>query len=229
MNSFVKWVAGVLSTLLISTMLIVLNKVADNWWDNSQPVVIQSENNQKPPAEILKHSETLPIKISNPLDNKIVNSDNVSKCKADSPAAQIKCLDNPKAPFAISLWLDKPGKKRFKHRKKVKFGYQVNGLKKGKAVYLTLLNISPTGQISMLFSESIEAGKTYGNLKKGNKGNKGKNTTSVKEIKLKKGQEYFKAIVTFEPINLETFIEEAINGTLPNKSWKTVDLTVNVK
>ncbi len=266
MNAFVKWILGVLSTLLISSMLIVLNKVADNWLDDSQPIVAQSVNNQTSPietlkpitnqsiesskigssipieipksssndlTEILKPLEAPHIKVSKPLDNKTVISHNISKCKTGNLATQIKCLDNPKAPFTISLWLDKPGKKRFNRRKKVKIGYQVDGLKQGKIVYLTLLNISPTGKISILFSESIEAGKTYGHLKKDGKGKhdgKGKkHDTFVKDIRLKKGQEYFKAIATFKPINLETFVEKAINGTLSNESWKTVDLRVNVK
>ncbi|MBE9561241.1 MAG: hypothetical protein IMF12_00075, partial [Proteobacteria bacterium] len=173
MNAFVKWVLGVLSTLLISTMLIVLNKVADNWWVDPQPVVAQSGNNQTSPAETLKpianqsveaskagsslpieipksSSEAPPIEVSKPLDNKTVTSHNVSKCKTGDLATQIKCLDNPKAPFTMSLWLDKPGKTRFKRRKKVKIGYQVDGLKKGKIVHLTLLNISPKGQVSMI-------------------------------------------------------------------------------
>ena len=215
--------------------------------DSNLPIEIpKSSSNDL--TEILKPSEAPSIKVSKPLDT--VTSHNVSWCKTGNLATQIKCLDNPKAPFTMSLWLDKPGKNRFKSRKRVKVGYQVDGLKKGKIVHLTLLNISPRGQISILFSESIEAGKTYGNLKRDGKSKhdgkdkrdgkgkhdgkdkrdgKGKHATSVKEIKLKRGREYFKAIATFEPINLETFVENAINGTLSNESWKTVDLTVNVK
>ncbi len=75
----------------------------------------------------------------------------------------------------------------------------------------------------MVFSESIETGKTYGKLKKG------KHATSVKEIKLEKGQEYFKAIVTSEPINWKMFIRKAVNGSLTVKFWNTVELEVNVK
>ena len=147
-----------------------------------------------------------------------------SKCETPkSPIAQLKCLHNPNAPFTVSLWLDKRGKKQFNSHQKVTIGYQINGLKKGTVAYFTLLNVSPKGQLAMIFSEPIEVGKVYGQLTGQS------NVAIVKEINLETGQEYFKAIGTIEPIDWEVFIKSAVNGNPPVKFWGTVELRVKVK
>ena len=84
--------------------------------------------------------------------------------KSDDIKTQLKCLHNPYAPIIVSLWLDKRGKKQFNSHQKVTIGYQVNGLKKASTAYLTLLNVSPSGHLAMIFSEPIEVGKVYGQL-----------------------------------------------------------------
>jgi hypothetical protein len=147
-----------------------------------------------------------------------------SECQTDDNLVnQLKCLHNPQTPFTISLWLDQPGQKLFNRYQKVTIGYQVNGLKTGTSAYLTLLNISPSGQLTKIFSEPIEMGKVYGQLTEQS------NVASVKQINLEVGQEYFKAIVTSEPIVWEEFIKAAINREPPVKFWGTVELKVNVK
>jgi hypothetical protein len=136
--------------------------------------------------------------------------------------AQLKCLRNPHAQFSVSLWLDKRGKKQFNSHQKVTIGYQVNGLKKGTIAYFTLLNVSPSGQLAMIFSEPVEVEKAYGQLIGQS------SVATVKQINLEAGQEYFKAIVTSEPINWEVFIKAA-NGKPSVKFWGTVELMVKVK
>jgi len=137
--------------------------------------------------------------------------------------AQLKCLHNPNAPFSVSLWLDKRGKKQFNSHQKVTIGYQVNGLKKGTQAYFTLLNVSPSGQLAMIFSEPIEVEKAYGKLTGQS------NVAKVKQINLETGQEYFKAIVTTGYIDWEAFIKATANGKPPVKLWGTVELMVKVK
>jgi len=147
-----------------------------------------------------------------------------SKCEnAKSPVAQLKCLRNPHAQFSVSLWLDKRGKKQFNSHQKVTIGYQINGLKTGTIAYFTLLNVSPNGHLAMIFSEPVEVGKIYGQLTGQS------SVATVKQINLEVGQEYFKAMVTSEPIDWEIFIKEAANGKPPVKFWGTVELMVKVK
>jgi len=143
--------------------------------------------------------------------------------KSDDIKAQLKCLHNPHAPFTVSLWLDKRGKKQFNSQQTVTIGYQINGLKKGTLAYLTLLNVSPSEQLALIFSEPIEAGKVYGQL------TGQANVARVKQINLEVGQEYFKAIVTSGPINWEAFIKAVANGKPAVKFWGTVALRVKVE
>jgi hypothetical protein len=49
----------------------------------------------------------------------------------------------------------------FNSHQKVAIGYQINGLPKGTPAYLTLLTVSPSGQLAMIFSGLIEVGKIY--------------------------------------------------------------------
>jgi len=86
-----------------------------------------------------------------------------------------------------------------------------------------LINISPKGQLSEIFSELIEVNKVYGTLQKG------QYATTVKQIPLETGQEYFKAIVTSEPIDWETFITMATKGKSQIKFWNAEELIVNVE
>jgi len=143
--------------------------------------------------------------------------------KSDDIKTQLKCLHNPYAPITVSLWLDKRGKKQFNSHQKVTIGYQINGLKKGSVAYFTLLNVSPSGHLAMIFSEPIEVGKIYGQLIEQS------SVATVKQINLETGQEYFKAIGTIEPIDWKIFIKAAANGKPPVKIWETVELMVKVK
>jgi len=118
------------------------------------------------------------------------------------------------------LWLDEPGKKQFKREKKVSIGYEIKGIEFGTPAYFTLINVSPTGQIAMIFSESVEVGKVYGELTAQS------HQTIVKHIDLESGQEYFKAIVTSEAINWKRFLAM---GTKPVITfWGTGELIVEV-
>lgn len=189
---------------------------------------IASENRKTSSPDVSTHSDNSnTIKMDYEQDSSNVPPPQPSKCetaKSDDLKTQLKCLHNPYAPFTVSLWLDKRGKKQFNSHQKVTIGYQVNGLKKGSTAYLTLLNISPSGHLAIIFSEPIEVGKVYGQLTEQS------NVATVKQINLEMGQEYFKAIGTIEPIDWEMFIKAAAkNGKPPVKFWGTVELMVKVK
>ncbi len=216
-NRLKKGLLWILSAIVLAIISIIIEKFIDNWWDSeptpppSKPSV---ENNNRPPVEPPKPSDQpkKPIRI-------VYDCNNIP---FDDLVAQLKCLENPQAPFTISLWLDEHGKKHFNRYKKVTIGYEINGLKQGTPVYFTLLNISPSGQLSMILNEVIEAEKIYGQLT-------GQlNVVIVKQIHLEAGQEYFKAIGTLKPINWKAFIKAATNGNPPVTIWGTVELTVTV-
>jgi len=141
---------------------------------------------------------------------------------ADDLVAQLKRLHNPYAPVTVNLWFDERGKTHFSSRHKVIINYEINGLKKGTPVYLTLLNVSPAEKLSMLFSEPVEAGKVYGSWQTG------QYATTVKQTYLEAGQEYFKAIVTSEPIDWKAFIAAAAKEKPRMTFWGTEELTVVV-
>jgi hypothetical protein len=214
MSKFQKGLWGIISALMLGIILIVVEKLISDWWEaEPTPTAVEKVENQTPPsAEISKR----PVPNSHTFNE-------VFDCKtnrSDDRVTQLKCLENPESAITVSLWLDEPGKKQFKREKKVSIGYEIKGIEFGTPAYFTLINVSPTGQIAMIFSESVEVGKVYGELTAQS------HQTIVKHIDLESGQEYFKAIVTSEAINWERFLAM---GTKPVLTfWGTGELIVEV-
>jgi hypothetical protein len=182
-SKLAKWLLGTLfSGLLIGMILIIVEKMLDYWLE-SEPTEHQSTmENQVPLASFIPDCQNIQF---------------------DDRITQLKCLTNPQAPLSISLWLDKPGKMQFISGQPAVVGYQVNGLAKdtkNTMVYLTLFNISPTGKLSVVFTETVAVGKIYGQLSEKS------NVAVVKQVDLEVGQEYFKALVTSKPIATSTFL-----------------------
>lgn len=146
------------------------------------------------------------------------------KCKRDDLdlVMQLKCLTNPQSPLSVSLWLDQPSKTQFNRQQKVTIGYQVNGLPEDTVAHFTLFNISPTGQLSMIFSEPVTVGTRYGQLTGDS------SMTVVKQINLEAGEEYFKALVTSQPITESNFSMAMVEKLSQFQFWQTVDLRVTV-
>jgi len=172
---------------------------------------------------------------------------------------ELAVLENPGAPFVTELWIDEPGKTVFKSEDKITLYYKVNGLPKGKTAYLTLLNVAPDGSVSILYPQKqdfyqgsgeklflnagVETGKTYSIPKSRNelKANVGVDV----RIRLAQGQEYFKAVVTSEPIDWQgldigefhsnfrgkagrSFAEKTIKRTKTCAFWSTASLRAEV-
>jgi Caspase domain len=133
---------------------------------------------------------------------------------------ELAALENPAAPFAVELWIDEPGKTVFRASDRVTLYYKVNGLPKGKKAHLTLLNVGPDGTVSILypqkkdfvsgamsaysglyFNAEVESGKVFSIPRKSAALKPGQNVAMDLRIRLGAGQEYFKAIITSEPID----------------------------
>jgi len=214
MSKFQKGLWGIISALMLGIILIVVEKLISDWWEaEPTPTEIKKTENQTPPSgEISKR----PVPKTQ-TDNKVFDCKTI---RSDDRLTQLKCLENPESAITVSLWLDEPGKKQFKREKKVSIGYEIKGIEIGTPAYFTLINVSPTGQIAMIFSESVEVGKVYGELTAQS------HQTIVKHIDLESGQEYFKAIVTSEAINWKMFLAK---GTKPVLTfWGTGELIVEV-
>ncbi|KHD05682.1 hypothetical protein PN36_12770 [Candidatus Thiomargarita nelsonii] len=134
---------------------------------------------------------------------------------------QLKHLHNPDGTITIDLWFDERRKTRFNSGQPVNIYYEIKGINKGTRAYLTLLNVSPAGKLSLIFNEFVEVGKEYGRLQGQ------ENVTTVKQITLERGQEYFKAIVTSEPIEWKAFI--GAEGKPRMTFWGTKELIVDVE
>jgi len=209
MSKFQKGLWGTLSALLLGIVLIIVEKLIGDWWD-AEPIPPQEQTVRSPDVSKFDQED----RVSEVSDCQTIRTDDLN--------AQLKCLENPQASFTVSLWLDEPGKKRFNRDIKVSIGYKINGLYNGTPAYLTLLNISPTGQLAEIFSERVEAGKVYGQVTAQS------HHTIVKHIELESGQEYFKAIATSEPIEWKKFLARASEGKPLMTFWGIGELMVDV-
>lgn len=134
---------------------------------------------------------------------------------------QLAALENPAAPFAVDVWLDEPGQTQFPAGAKVTLYYRVNGLPQGQKAYLTLLNVAPDGTLALLYPQKadfysgagakfflnaeIVTGKVYSIPKTQKDLPPGQNVAVDARLKLTQaGEEYFKAIVTSEPVDWDS-------------------------
>ncbi len=145
---------------------------------------------------------------------------------------QLAALDNPAAPFTVELWMDEPGKTEFTTEDRVTLYYRVKELPHGDRAYFTLLNVAPGGSVSLLYPGSedilagmleqrhhtaeVEAGRIHA-IPKDEALQPGENAAVDLRLRLEQGQEYFKAIVTSQPIPWERLyagdIERMFHGS----------------
>jgi len=211
-----KWFSWATSAIIIGVILILLELVITDWWDKVDPTI--PTETPIPEPEKPKTTNNI-VNIPQQPIYEIEKPNNEPEPQID-PVTQLKHLHNQDSPIKVSLWLGEPGQKYFDSRKKVVIAYEVQG-DYGTTAYLTLLNISPKGQISKMFSEKIEIGQKYeGKLRLGAE------YVKRRETLLEKGQEYFKAIVSSEPLNdWRNFIN---GGTTEMNFWGTGEIMVNV-
>jgi hypothetical protein len=161
------------------------------------------------------------------------------------------------------LWIDEPGKTRFTTDDRVTLYYRVNRLPGNRNAWLTLVNVAPDGAVSILYPQKadfyegpgqkrflnapVEAGKVHAIPKKQNILLPGQNVAIDLRIRLARGQEYFKAIVTSEPVDWENlgvgefrssyqgeagrrFVENVARGIVRRKGfWGCGGLRVSVE
>jgi hypothetical protein len=124
-------------------------------------------------------------------------------------------LVNPGAPFSVDMWMDTPGKYQFTTSDRVSLYYRVKHLPENQRAYFTLLNVAPDGVVSMLYpaksksyagpgsKQFLNAPVASGVIHSIPKSIDPKQTISVDlRIRLAQGQEYFKGIVSSEPVEL---------------------------
>ncbi len=119
---------------------------------------------------------------------------------------QLKALQISNAPVTVAFWLDTVGKTQFSRHDRLTLYYKINGL--NTASYFTLFNVSPSSKLSIVLdNKPIEVGKLY-SLPKA-QSDWLPNQFSIKDtrLRLEVGHEYFKAIVTIEPIAWSQFFE----------------------
>jgi hypothetical protein len=140
-------------------------------------------------------------------------------------------MENPGSRLQVKLWAGKPGDVRFSTKEPVPFRIQVAGPASLKSVYLTLLGIGPDGTLSILvpyvqggkLPEGVVApvnlemrlGKIY-TLPFTPEELPGAVGVVTPEVWLGQGREFFKAIVTSEPLDTNSLnlgsLAEAFRG-----------------
>ena len=109
---------------------------------------------------------------------------------------------------------------KFSRNDKLKFHYEINGL--NTASYFTLFNVLSSGKLSIVIeNEPIEANTIYSWPKT----HWSKFSKTDTQLRLEPGHEYFKAMVTAEPITWDKFFK---TNTAPSQILGTKVLEVDV-
>jgi len=148
-------------------------------------------------------------------------------------AEQLKQLHNPKMAVKVILWLNQPNQTEFTTTENVTLYYKISDLPENTPAYLSLFNISPVGELStLLLNRPIEAGEIY-TLPDAQipvqPGTAISELVITQQLSLEAGQEYFKAIVTSEPIVEQTLLTTMTEALQTVKFWGTAELMVKVK
>ena len=107
----------------------------------------------------------------------------------DHPLSRrLKALEIPNPSITVTLWFNNPEQTQFSTAEKITLYYQIKEIAPtspcARECYFTLFNLSPTGKLSILSkNEPIEP-----------------DNIEEKGLRLEAGQEYFKAIITSQPI-----------------------------
>jgi hypothetical protein len=220
--------------LIIGILLIHYENFIDALKGNdSQPTV---PTNPLPPLQ--PPSVSLPPKVgeTTPLPSTVTPPPETVANQPNPIFTQLKGLVIPDATVTVAIWLDAPDKTQFSTQDRVTLYYQI----KESAVanrnegefYFTLFNISSTGKLSILLTnEAIEADKLYALPKLQADWQPGQFSRQDKRLHLEAGNEYFKAIVTAEPMTswlkfLATDVQDKLQR---EKLLGTKEMWINVQ
>ncbi len=138
---------------------------------------------------------------------------------------QVKQLHHPNAPITVTFWLNVPGKIHFTLDDEITLYYKFNDNTDSKG-YFSLFNVSPKGSLSVqLNNKPIQSNRIDSLPKSQIDWQPGQLMTMDTRISLEPGTEYFKAIVTSEPITLEVDMTKVLQNMT---FWGTSELTVFV-
>ena len=148
-------------------------------------------------------------------------------------AEQLKQLHNPKMAVKVILWLNQPNQTQFTTTENVTLYYKISNLSEDTPLYLSLFNISPAGELStLLLNKPIEANEIY-TLPDAQipvqPGSAISEWVITPQLNLEAGQEYFKALVTSEPIAEQIFLTTMTEALQTVKFWGTAELMVTAK
>ncbi len=125
--------------------------------------------------------------------------------QANPILTQLKALVILEAAVTVSFWLESPDKKHFSTQDRVTLYYQIketafaNGNQ--EEFYFTFFNISPTDKLLILLTnKAIKANKIYALPTPQTDWQPEQFSRKDQRLRLEAGKEYFKAIVTTEPI-----------------------------
>jgi hypothetical protein len=142
---------------------------------------------------------------------------------------QLKNLQNPNAPFAVTMWINNiPGITEFTTADEAVLHYQISDLSPEKTAYFSLFNVSPTGELSqLLLNQPIKGDNIYSFPELQTPLKPDAPLVIMSQMELEKGQEYFRAIVTLDKIAAEKLMT-APQKALQQTTWGTQSLTVQV-
>ncbi|MDM8517451.1 caspase family protein [Desulfobacterales bacterium HSG16] len=142
--------------------------------------------------------------------------DVIKKLESEYIVRELAMMENPKTPFSVEMWIDSPGKQQFSTKDRVTLYYRVNQLPGNRNAFFTLINVAPDGFVSILYpgksdfytgpgdkqfiNAPVEPGKIHSIPKKQPLSSE-QNVVVDLRIRLAEGQEYFKGIVTSEPVD----------------------------
>ncbi len=126
--------------------------------------------------------------------------------KPKGTVAQIKWLQSPKSVAKVKLWRNDRGRQATTDNS-ITLKYKVSGLSSHTRAYLTLFNISPQKEWSILVeNKRIKVDKLY-SFPNPKPWQSGQFSRIEEQLYLEVGREYFKAVVTTAPIMWYTFFE----------------------
>jgi hypothetical protein len=136
----------------------------------------------------------------------LVTPPETTKNQPNPVLTQLKTLAILEAAVTVSFWLESPDKKHFSTQDRVTLYYRIEKTafanRNQEEFYFTFFNISPTGKLFIaLTNKAIKANKLYALPTPQTEWQPEQFSRKDQRLRLEAGKEYFKAVVTSEPIS----------------------------